>query len=167
MSDEIQAIDDPYDAFVERLENSREAVFAVAMWLHRKGRTVTIPRTRVAPRYAKSEGYVDDGDIIAEDENGNVSVIEVKGSQRFNFTDAESWPYPVVVISNASTVDRNRGKIAAYIVVSSDRKNMAIINTKDIDTWEKKDLWAHNTKKFESFYTCKPNSCTFRSLEIK
>ena len=164
LSDETQ-ITEPHKRFLKRLDDSRPATFTVAAWLHKKGKTVTIPAIRYAPEHKDFLQYVDSGDIIITEEGGEQSIVEVKHLRKTDFTSAEDFPHPSVIISNVYTVERNRGRIRAYMILNRLMTHMIIVRGKDIDKWEKRNVFASNTQKVEALYTCHPKDCKFISIE--
>jgi len=136
----------------------------MAAWLHKKGRTVTIPAIRYAPEHKDFLQYVDGGDLIITKEDGTEAVIEVKHLKKTDFTGAHDWPHPIVIVSNIHTVDRNRGRVKTYVLMNRAMTHIATVRADDIDKWQIKKIFASNTQKVESFYTCSPSDCRFQSL---
>jgi hypothetical protein len=164
LSDETQRAES-HQRFLKRLDGSRPALFKVAEWLHRKGKTVTIPAIRYSPEHREFLKYVDKGDIIITNDDGSQSIVEVKHFKQTKFTCAEDFPHPSVIVSNIYTVQRNRGHISAYLILNKDMTHMIIVKGSKIDEWEIRDIYASNTQKFEKYYTCHPKDCKFISIE--
>src|SRR5262245_28182909 len=110
--------------FLERLAASWPAVFAVARDQLAKGRTVEIPPIRMAPSAAEAADFVDEGDLSVVIKHR----LEVKGLKTIKFTGADDYPYAAVMFSNVATVDRARGSVMAYVVVSADLRYAAIVH---------------------------------------
>jgi hypothetical protein len=163
LSDETQIIDS-HEKFLKSLDKSRQSLFVIAAWLHKKGYTVTIPAIRYAPEHKDFPQYVDGGDMILTKEDGTQSVIEVKHLRNTDFTGLHDWPHPAVIVSNIHTVNRNRGRIKTYVIMNRAMTHIATIRADDIDKWQIKKIFASNTQKVESFYTCSPSDCRFQSL---
>lgn len=155
---------DRQTAFFKRLNGSRQVVFAVAEYLHSVGCTVTIPRIRYAPSMDQIAEYQDDGDIIAESENGLVYRVEAKG-MRFSFTGSEDWPHRGCIVSNKAAIDRADPLPKAYFIVSSDLQYAGIIYDFTKPKWKVEDIPTNNTKKIETFYVCPKDELLWRKLK--
>jgi hypothetical protein len=145
--------------FVKRLTGSTQGVFKVAEWLHKKGKTIEIPMLNVMPQNSDPMDYVDDGDIfIIKRER-----IEVK-HRNVNFTGPHDFPYPTMLVSNKAAVDRANNEVVAYINLSKDMQNMAIIPRETRDSWLIEKKLAGNTGNVETYYSAPINVIIFRSL---
>ena len=165
MSDETEN-EREYKAFAKRLDDSSFGVFIVAAWFHKNKRTVRIPPTHIRPFHEKAEKHADNGDLFVEDKDGVESLIEVKHLSR-NFTSLEDWPFKDMIVSNAGSVERRRGQVKSYIMLSKDANHIAILMCDTMDQWWKEKRFAHNTQREEHYYVCDPALCKFISIEGK
>lgn len=159
-------MDDFYAGFKSRFHRSRPAVFRVAEWLHEFGCYVAIP-----PMYLHEKGenpldYVDSGDLFITREDKPRQRIEVKGLNT-KFSDAASWPYPNALVSNKAAVDRANGEVDAYILVSSDMDNIAIIKAETRQHWFVRELIPKTTNRLEQFYACPLEHVIFKDITRK
>jgi hypothetical protein len=132
------------EEFVKRLKNSNKVVFIIAQWLHAKNYDVKIPANR--------ESGPDEGDIFIS-KNGETKRVEVKG-RNVHFTSNSDWPYPDMLVSNESAVDRAVDEKPTYIIVNKNMDCIAIIVPETKPHWRVIEKWASNTRKLERFYTC-------------
>jgi len=70
------------------------------------------------------------------------------------FTCADDWPYPDMMVSNAAAVDRARGKVFAYVIVSGDFRHAAVIPYDTHPHWSIMEMHASNTGNLERVYVC-------------
>lgn len=152
-----------YQGFVDRLKKSRAAMFRVAEWLHGQGVSVTIPAIKIVPEDGNREEYYDSGDIHCECPKRGSFTVEVKHLTT-DFTGRDDWPYKLMIVSNAGTVERNWGKIKAYIIVNKSMTHAIFINGDTCDKWVKKELFAKNTGKNEWFYICSMDIVSFKKI---
>ena len=157
-------MNDSYDGFVKRLSNSSPAVFRVAEWIHRGGRSVYIPSIRICPPDGNPKDYFDEGDIYVDDEVKGRIKIEVKHLPNRNFTDKHNWEFSDVIVSNKNTIRRNMGQIEAYIIVNAPMTHAIVIPWATVKYWYEKDIYASNTKKYETFLVCPLQNVVFKKI---
>ena len=146
---------DQHSKFVVRLAESRRAVFRVGEWLNYRGHDLFIPK------------HIDRGDIriISKSEGVPDHVIEVKHTQ-VEFTCENDYPHSFPIVSNMASVERNRGNIFAYIVLSKDMKFGIIMRAKFSEHWFPRKIRAGNTGNVEDFYMCPMPYADFLSIEV-
>jgi len=147
--------------FLNRLARSREAVMRVAQWLHFSGLDIEIPSVQFSPTAAESDSYIDVGDIFILTKQ----AIEVK-RLGIQFSGSADWPFKEVFVSNKATVERNRGRVSAYISLSADMNYAAVVNVDTKPHWYEKQTRASNTGNMESFYACPIRYVKFCDLGI-
>ena len=157
-------MNDSYDGFVKRLSNSSPAVFRVAEWIHRGGRSVYIPSIRICPPDGDPKDYFDEGDIYVDDEVKGRIKIEVKHLPNRNFTDKHNWEFSDVIVSNKNTIRRNMGQVEAYIIVNAPMTHAIVIPWATVKYWYEKDIYASNTKKYETFLVCPLQNVVFKKI---
>ena len=153
---------DQHDRFLTRLRGSSDAVFAVARYLHDKGKSIEIPAVRFAPTANDAEQFVDSGDLIILDSDAR-RRLEVKRI-RHTFTGAQDWPFREVFISNVAAVDRAKDVIA-YVTVSADLAYMVSVLTDTREDWYVTERLAGNTMNVERFYACTIDCAQFYPLQ--
>ena len=158
---------DQHSKFVVRLAESRRAVFRVGEWLNYRGHDLFIPATTFAPTAADAPKHIDRGDIriISKSEGVPDHVIEVKHTQ-VEFTCENDYPHSFPIVSNMASVERNRGNIFAYIVLSKDMKFGIIMRAKFSEHWFPRKIRAGNTGNVEDFYMCPMPYADFLSIEV-
>lgn len=148
-----------HESFLAALKKSHKAVFRVAEWVHRgsanvRSRTVIIP--------AHTETGSDACDLMVwDEEQSKVMKLEIKHKLDTKFTSADDYPFKTIIISNSKTIERNWGKIEAYIIVNDKLTHAAIIPFNTHDKWKKFQIHAKNTDKVEEFYLCAKECATF------
>lgn len=152
-----------YHGFVNRLQKSRAAMFRVAEWLHLQGVSVTIPAIKVVPEGEDNEPYYDSGDIHCECPKRGSFIVEVKHLTT-DFTGKHDWPHKETIVSNVGTVDRNWGKIKAYILVNKSMTHAIFVNGDTSEKWTKRQIFAKNTNKTEWFYVCPIDFVSFKKI---
>ena len=150
---------DQHRRFLERLAASSEAVFAVAKWLNRQGKTVQIPHISFAPTAADADLHVDDGDLFVIERKR----VEVK-RLGVDFTGRDDWPFKEAFVSNKAAVDRSFENVSAWIFVSSDLLHAAVVTPSTREHWYLKKTMAKNTGNEEEFYACPLEHVTFRKI---
>lgn len=152
------------EVFLEALKKSHKAVFKIAEWVHRgsanvRSRTVIIP--------ASNGEQPDACDLMVWDEDqSKVMKLEIKHKVDTKFTSVDDYPFKTIIVSNSKTIERNWGKIEAYIIVNDKLTHAAIIPFNTNEKWKKFQIYAKNTDKVEEFYVCPKECATFvRILE--
>lgn len=139
-----------HQKFLDRLTNSADAVFVVARYLHNKGFTVEISGLKKAPTASQHKQFVDDGDIYII-KNGQRERVEVKGISK-QFTGEDDYPFDQIMISSENTVNRIKDKVSYWVIVSSDKNYMAIINGSTHNQWRVIERKTSNTGNVERNY---------------
>jgi hypothetical protein len=152
--------------FLQRLDNSRPAVFRVAEYLHRLGYALEIPAINYAPNAGAFIDYVDKGDIIITTQEGEKQIIEVKNPDK-NFTDKQDWinfKLDTVFLGNKASVERQKIIPEAYFIVSNNLTHAIIVHKNTRKHWNITEKKAKNTGNVEHFYECPLKYVIFRDL---
>ena len=122
--------------FIGRLKGSSAAVFAVAMYHHKRGRTVEIPPLYVSENAADNVNNADNGDLFILG-NGLRWRTEVKGllQPRYHFTCADDFPMPHLFFSSESQVKRHNGNVHAYVVCNPKLTHAAVVRRSSSQHW--------------------------------
>jgi hypothetical protein len=154
-----------FEKFMSHLDASFDPVWFVARWLWNEGYTVTIPLVRKAPSHSEWRKYVDNGDILIPTSDGNFLRIEVKQSSRY-FSSLDDWPFPEFFVCAKHSYDIAIPKPAFYLILSSDKKVMAVVNVeKTVSKWtvtRKQDRRYDNV--IQPFYICPLDLITWKIL---
>lgn len=153
-----------YDGFVKRLKGSLPAMFRVAEWIHRGGRSVYIPAIRICPSDGNREEYFDEGDLYVDDPIKGRIKIEVKHLPNRNFTCREDWKFKTTIVSNTETVKRSMGTIEAYVIVNGPMTHAMVVSCDTMQHWTIQSIFASNTKKYESFFVCPTEHVVFKKI---
>lgn len=157
--------DDQHSRFLKRLDDSREAVFIVAEWLHKKGFTVKIPGISYAKVAADHMQHVDDGDLfIKRSKDQDWMRVEVK-QMRFDFEN--KWPYPIFFVAGKKSIDRADPFPVAYVIVSKSLTHAGIVYGNTRHKWFEHKTIASNTGNVEMFYACENSNVKFVNLTEK
>jgi hypothetical protein len=152
------------EEFAKSLMESRDAVFAVAKWLHKKDYDLFIPRIVLRPKYAKADDYVDDGDIHMT-KAGVTHKVNVKGHPGLKFTDTY-WPFKHVLVTSKRFVDLKGDDIGYYMSVSGDFKYVAVTNrAKTKHAWFLVTYYNKHSRQEETAYACPTDLVKFFKIE--
>lgn len=159
---------DEYQAFVDRLIKSREALWVVAKWIGDgtsaiPSRDVIVPGYKIMPRGADPTPYIDDGDLFVIDPVRGKLMIEVRRIFR-KFTCLEDWKFPKVVVAQQDTVERRWGQVEAYVITNEDMTHAIVIKGDTKDKWWKEELLARTRTSVRNFYVCKNEDVTFHKI---
>ncbi len=146
--------------FLDRLDASSSAVYAVASMYQRLGIPVMLPATHRAPSAEEAADYFDEGDLFV------LRRMEVKGLG-INFTCRADWPFREAFVSNVAAVDRAGDEVCAYISVSKDKRYCAIIPHSSRPHWYVVEKRVSNTGNIERNYACPLDHVQFRNLRAK
>jgi len=149
--------------FLNHLDNSSEAVFITALYLHKLGLDVRINAMQKAKSHKDWKDFKDDGDMNIY--KGNKSYrIEVKGLS-CNFTNGSDWSFKDFIVCAKHSYDNATPKPYAYMILNKNKTHIAIVNTKTYLDWEvvtRKDSRYENVT--QEFYTCPLNKIQWRTL---
>jgi len=149
-----------HSKFLDRLGKSSASVFAVAEHLHANGASIEIPKVGYAPTASELDGYLDEGDIFIITKKR----LEVKGLG-VDFSGPGDWPFgDYALVSNKAAVERAGSSVSAYISVSKNLKNAAIIWLASKPFWFLVEKKASNTGNMEKYYACPLSHVEFVSL---
>lgn len=131
-----------YEDFKRQVAASEPAKYIAAEFLQRWKRCSVIIR----PPGALPVGSQDEGDIIAFVER----IVEVKHRQ-FEFTCAEDYPYPDIIVSNVPSADRHN--VGMWIIMNKSKTHAAIVSgEKKKAHFFKRKFFATNTNQYEENY---------------
>ena len=146
-----------HDKFLERLSNSRHAIWLVAYQLWLNGWTVVIPTTKKAPSPDLWKQYADQGDLFVTKQvllNVIDYKIEIKHINT-QFHDAKSWPHRYYYVCAKHSFDAAQRKADFYINISEDYLRAGIVevaNTKQ--SWDITTTRDKGYKNTQEVYYC-------------
>jgi len=149
-----------YEDFTADLENSRDAVFAVAKHIQANGRDVILPIHSVTPSEEERYSFQDQCDL-------KVAVPhQVKQSSR-DFQSVEEFGFKMITVDEEYKIKKQTTNPPhAYWIVNKSRTGAIMIpwNTKDKwDTYSSRDVMQRSREC--SFVRCPSNLCKFISLK--
>lgn len=150
-------MDENHKKFLDHLDNSTEAVFIVALYLHKKGLDVKIKAVQKANSHKEWKQYKDDGDIFVY-KNGKPYRIEVKGLS-CDFTSDKDWKFKDFIVCAKHSYDNAEPVPFSYMMLNKDKTHMAIVKTKTYPSWgvvKRKDSRYKDVT--QEFYTCPINN---------
>jgi hypothetical protein len=143
-----------HEDFVGRLIASSPAVFAVGLWLHRKGYSVLIPGLRIAPSPEQYADYLDDGDLFAFVHYAVRHRYEVRHLPTTHFTSRSDWPFGNrIFVDQIFKVDRAKN-VVAYVTISDDLKTIVVIPANTREHWKPIKVFNTTTHREEDTYAC-------------
>jgi len=151
-----------WDDYIKKLGKSNAAVWRVAMYLHSKKMTVTVPALHIAGSKSQYRDFIDEGDIIVH-RNGKKDIIEVK-HQSWDWTSHEDIPYRSIIVCAKKSYDRHEVKPAAYFLVNTQLTHAILVPSSTYDEWIVKDI--HDKKKdwVQTMYKVEPSRHKFVEL---
>lgn len=152
--------DTNHSRFLNHLKESESTVWTIAEWLNGKGYNVTIPASSAAPTHGEWKSHADNGDLYINQR------IEIK-HLGVSFSTKSTWPFgKKFIVCAKHSFDRATPKPFAYIIVSNDKKAMAIVMVTSCAYWaieSKKDSRYNSVD--QEFYLCPLEHVKFFKLE--
>ena len=138
-----------FDKFAKHLEKSISGVFIGAQVFHKKGYTVKINPSLLAPSSSEWEIYADNGDL-------EVSMrVEVKQSG-YDFTDHSDFPFKDPIVCGKNAWDRAMPKPRFIMLLNKAGTRFSLISADTREHWFVREL---NDKRYgpeytQEFYLC-------------
>jgi hypothetical protein len=152
--------------FLRRLESSRDAVWLVAYWLHRRGWTVEVPAIHHGEKRSDWKKFSDEGDLLISTPGSLTKHrVEVKGIN-YQFTCLADWPFKLqYLICTQHSFDKANPKPLMYVTVSPDGVHLGIVLSEKSPSWKVSE-WAD--KEHPGIrtprYWCDPINVRFMSI---
>lgn len=147
--------DAAHPTFVNELVESQKAVDVTAAWLRRLGFSVKVPDLRIRADTTQRYDFQDQGDLFYRER------LEVK-RRSLDFTSADDYPYPSVIIDECYKWDRAHPKPAAYIILNQARTHAAVVKRSTFRQWHK--IQRHDKGRICDFYACPVSRVKFIRL---
>jgi len=109
-------------------------------------------------RYASSKSEIYDFTKGEKDVVTRAGTVEVKGQGKYFTQDADSFPFPTMIVDTASGWDAKADKPIAYVFVSIETNHCLALPGYTRAQWEKKTLFDHKKEIYDDFYVA-PKSC--------
>jgi hypothetical protein len=154
---------DQHRHFLERLDASVPAVFAVGINQYAKGRSIYMPALRRAPSAADHLLFVDAGDLFVEDHQWGRHRFEVKGTG-YDFSCRKDWPFKEAFVGSVDTINRTDELAAWYVTVSPDFRSVALVGRSTRPHWREVEKRMSNTGNVERKYACPLEHVVFQQL---
>ena len=148
-----------FNKFAKHLEDSISGVFLGAQIFHKKGYTVKINPSMLAPSSEEWENYADNGDL-------EVSMrVEIKQSG-YDFTSAEDFPFKDPIVCGKNAWDRAMPKPRFIMLLNKTGTHYSMISSDSREHWYVKE---HNDKRYgpgymQEFYKCPIEHFTFNAV---
>ena len=107
-------------AFLARLRDSKQYATLAAHILS-KWYPVTIRPTYERPDVLQRAEYADQGDLEI------IQIVEVKHRPELHFTCRADFPYPTIIVDQASSYDKKKQKPYMYMILNADCTHYAIV----------------------------------------
>ena len=149
--------------FLSHLDNSTEAVFITALYLHKQGLDVRINSMKKAESHKDWKNCKDDGDMYIY-KNDKAYRIEVKGLG-CDFTGESDWKFKDFIVCAKHSYNNADPVPYAYMILNKNKTHIAIVNTSSYPDWNivnRKDSRYENVT--QEFYTCPLNKIQWRTL---
>jgi hypothetical protein len=146
-------MDENHKKFLNHLHTSDDTVWFVARWLWEHGQTIYMEPRIEAPSHSVWKNYIDSGDMYIK-YNDTWKRIEAKGVS-VCFTGINDWPFPDFIVCAKHSFDNANPIPACYIIVSKDKKALAIVNALQHNKWsicKRKDSRYKDV--IQEFYLC-------------
>ena len=148
-----------FSKFAKHLEESISGVFLGAQVFHKKGYTVKVNPSLLAPSSEEWENYADNGDL-------EVSMrVEVKQSG-YDFTNKDDFPFKAPIVCGKNAWDRAMPKPRFIMLLNKAGTHYSLISADTREYWSVKEL---NDKRYgpeytQEFYMCPLEHFIFNSV---
>ena len=151
-----------WDDYMKKLGKSSFAVWRVAMYLHSKKMTVTVPALHIADSKSKYRDFIEEGDIILH-RDGEKEIVEVK-HQSWDWTSHDDIPWNSIIVCAKKSYDRHDVKPSAYFLVNTQLTHAIVIPSSMYEHWFTADV--HDKKKdwVQTMYKTDPAKYKFVEL---
>lgn len=146
--------------FRNAVDQSWDAVFAVARYIHRLGDwEVLIQPYRLRPSFERRDGYGDQSDLMARKHN-SWRYVEVKWKHTLEFTSRDDFPYPTILLDRPE-----KGHAHSYFTCNRALTHAAIVDFKTRDRWLGPTEYFDKTKGYRGYaYECPVELAKFVAL---
>jgi hypothetical protein len=150
--------------FVHDFIISHHAVFKIAEWFHCQWNMgIGMKSKKLSPTYEERHMYSDDGDFLFKRPGKDKwEIAEVK-HKNMHWTDADSFPYDTVFVSNVHSVERGH-EPHLWVLVNKSLTHAIIIPKSTKRFWIKETVYNRNSGKEEEKYLCAKHLTQFHKI---
>lgn len=145
--------------FRSAVPKSWKAVWRVAEHYQLRGYSVTLPGYQMRDRFEEREGFGDDADLLV----GDRWRFEIKWRE-VDFTCADDFPYPSVLVDRVEKADKVKDTVSAYISVNKAMTHVAIIDPATREKWGARKRFDHVKRYPLDVYECPKHLVRFEKL---
>lgn len=124
----------PSASFLRDLECSRERVWRFAAIQKAAGVNIVINPATTRPDASVRGEYADDGDL-------ELRVRVEHKVRQFDFTSAEGFPYPTLIVAEEYSIARQAARPFVYVIESQDGEYAAVVHSRSMPKWVKVRRW--------------------------
>ena len=117
-----------HQKFIRSLENTQQAVCAVAVFLSKLGLTVQVPGLHIAPTPEERHQFRDLGDLFV------LKRVEVK-QLTYDFSGREDFPFPDFLICSQDSFDSAKEKPLGFVTLNRIGTHAAMVNCDTRHLW--------------------------------
>ena len=151
--------DDP--DFVDDLKNSQQWVDRAAAWLNANGIKTEVAPLRIRPDIEEWKDYSDSGDLRV------TLPAEVKHREEIDFTCADDFPFPTVIVDKRRKYDRMKVKPLFHMIISASGNHFIFIPKHTKDKWIKTTRFDSNAKRDIDYYECPLEYVAFYKMDLE
>lgn len=150
---------DDNSRFLAHLAASHDAVWKVARYIQRTGFNVMVNAGHDTSTFETRMSHVDNGDLSI------VHRIEVKHLRK-EFTSAEDWPFPDVIVCAKQAFDKAKPKPFQFILVNRAETHIAIVRGSTRPQWTVMENVRDSRyeDRAQDFYVCPLHLVQFREF---
>lgn len=153
--------------FLRNLDESKAGVALIARWFQWGEYKVRIPSSTRAASHAEWRRHADNGDLFTTG-HGLVNARFEGKHLGYNFTGRHDWPFsPHFIVCARHAWDFAERKPYAFISLSKDTRNAAVVFGRDHDLWYVESRGDHRYQNFEQKrYFAPMHTVTFFSMGL-
>lgn len=156
-NDRLAHIDRADPSFEADLQGSKKSVVAAMLWLNEQGFSVIMPRPLpIRENINDICKYSDDGDFFVQ------LPVEVKHRPNLQFTCAEDFPFPTVMLDRKDRVVGVRPWL--YITLNGPMTHAVIVRGSTSKHWVLKGRFHGARGRYRTKYECPVELATFRDI---
>lgn len=144
----------PDTSFLRDLEASRARVWRFAAIQKAAGVDMVIIPAATRPDASVRGVYADGGDL-------ELRVRVEHKVRQFDFTSADDFPYPTLIVAEAYSIARQPARPFAYVIESQDGEHAAVVHSRTMSKWSKVRRWDAAQGRECEFYEVPKESVRF------
>jgi len=148
--------------YQKNLRKSNDAVWKIAIYLHKFGHSVTVPALQIAKDLSEYTSKVDYGDIILHRDGGK-EIVEVK-HQSWDWTSHDDIPWNSIIVCAKKSYDRHEVKPSVYFLVNTQLTHAIVVPSSMYEDWFVADVHDKRKDWIQTMYKTDPNKYKFIEL---